>query len=285
MSVFMPCLNPATLTGLPLPGFLHLAADAGFTAVELPIQQVLTIGPRHVRALLSELGLYAATASGILPAGPVLPAPLLIDGDAYEHAVAGLDERLCAFQAIGCPTATIVLNPRTTMEPGRAAELVITRLRDLGNAAGQYGVRLAVEAVGVTSGLDPCLDGPHQVARALPDLAAVLAEADNPYLAVCLDSFHWAATGSAPDHLADVAGLIAHVQIADIPHQTAPEELTDAARMFPGDGGLDWGGFGEGLAGYTGAVSVELFNPELRRLPETQIAQRAFQAATRVFHR
>ena len=54
-------------------------------------------------------------------------------------------------------------------------------------------------------------------------------------------------------------------------------------RLFPGDGTLDWAGLGSALraAGYQGSVSVELFNPQLRALPEADIARRALDAALR----
>ncbi|GHB57717.1 hypothetical protein GCM10010377_55960 [Streptomyces viridiviolaceus] len=86
---FVPCLNPATLSGLPLREFLAVAAGAGFPTVEVSIQQAQAHGTGPLRDLLQELGLTVAAASGILPAGPVLPAPLLVDPDTYRACLHG----------------------------------------------------------------------------------------------------------------------------------------------------------------------------------------------------
>jgi sugar phosphate isomerase/epimerase len=278
-SPFTPCLNPATLTGLSLEEFLRLAAGAGFTAVEVPIQQVNAYGPERTRALLGALGLRAAAASGILPAGPVMPHPVLTSDTVYAGAREGLAGRLAAFQVIGCPVATIVLNPRAPGDPQAARATAAARVSDLAAACADHGVTLAVEAVSVTRGLPAELDGPATVAATLPQLRDLLQPAAN--VTACVDSFHWAAAGSDPRHLDGLT--IGHVQIADAPAGVLAGQQTDAMRLFPGDGTIDWAVLGSALraAGYHGAVSVELFNLQLRALPEADIARRALDAALR----
>ncbi len=282
-AAFTPCLNPATLSGVPLPRFLALAAASGFRTVELSIQQAQAHGLNRVRELLAIHGLRVAAASGILPAGPVLPAPLLTGPDDYAACLGGLGERLKAFAALGCPVATTVLNPRSAMPQAEALDTARRRIGELADAAAEHGVALAVEAVSVTSGLPPELDGPHPVADTLPQVADLLKQTgrDNAHLLV--DSFHWAAAGADPDHITGLGtGAVGHVQIADIPTTGAAREWTDALRLFPGDGALPWPGFAQALTtvGYTGTVSVELFNPLLRGLPVDEIARRSHQAAT-----
>lgn len=277
---FAPCLNPATLTGLGLVRFLRLAAGAGFTDVEVPIQQVLACGPDRARDILGALGLRAAAASGILPAGPVLPHPVLTSDAVFTAAREDLPARLAAFQAIGCPVATIALNPRAAGDPQTARATAAHRIGELAGACADHGVTLAVEAVSVTRGLPAELDGPAMVAATLPQLRDLLDQAGGG-AAVCVDSFHWAAAGADPRHLDGLR--IGHVQIADAPPGIPAAEWTDAMRLFPGDGRLDWPRLGDALraGGYSGAVSVELFNPHLRALPEADIARRALDAATR----
>ncbi|MEV4093023.1 sugar phosphate isomerase/epimerase family protein [Streptosporangium saharense] len=277
-----PCLNPATVTGLDLEDFLCLAAVTSFRTVELSIQQVVAYGPDKTAALLAELGLSVAAASGIVPAGPVLPAPLLITDDAYTATLTNLPERLAAFQTIGCQVATVLLNPRTGDDPRSAAATAVKRLRALAEVAADHGVRLAVEAVGVRAGLDACLEGSHEVAATLPRLAGLLERIGRDDVGVCVDSFHWAATGADPAHLTGLAPLrIEHVQIADVPADLSPDRWTDEMRLFPGEGALDWTAFTGALeaAEYGGSLSVELFNPELRLLPESEIATRAYATA------
>lgn len=278
-----PCLNPATLSGVDLPGFLALASAAGFEAVEVSIQQTQTLGAARVRDLLAEHGLTVAAASGILPAGPVLPAPLLVDTAAYDEHLQTLDERLKTFAELGCPVATTVLNPFSELDQGDALALARQRIVRLADAAAEYGVRLAVEVVSVVDGLPPELDGPHPVAATLPALAELLHESGTDNAAVLVDSFHWAVAGADPDHITALGtGTVGHVQIADIPHAGIPHDWADALRLFPGDGALDWPAFADALTrvSYTGAASVELFNPVLRALPEDEIAARSHRAAT-----
>lgn len=279
---FTPCLNPATLSGVPLPQFLALAAAAGFAAVELSIQQAQAHGLDRVSELLAVHGLHVAAASGILPAGPVLPAPLLTGPDAYQACLTGVRERLEAFTALGCPVATTVLNPRSALPQAEALEVALHRIGVLADAAAEHGVTLAVEAVSVSSGLPPELDGPNPVAGTLPQLADLLLEAGRGNTLVLVDSFHWAVAGADAGHITALgAGAVGHVQIADTPTTGHRPEWADAERLFPGDGALPWAAFQQALTevGYTGTVSVELFNPDLRALPVEEIAHRSYQAA------
>ncbi|MGI5508844.1 sugar phosphate isomerase/epimerase family protein [Streptomyces sp. CA-106131] len=281
---FVPCLNPATCSGIGLEQFLALAAGAGFPTVEVSIQQAQAHGTGRLRELLQELGVAVAAASGILPAGPVLPAPLLVDPDTYRACLKGLDERLDAMAALGCTVATTVLNPRSPLKTAEARAVARERIAHLATAAAAHGVRLAVEAVSIHTGLPPDLDGPHSVVDTLPHLAELLDEAGTDGAGVLVDSFHWAAAGADPAHLTDLGpDRITHVQIADIPGGRAVGELTDSQRLFPGDGALDWTSFADALAraGYAGPVSVELFNPRLRALPAGGIARLSHYAATR----
>ncbi|MEU0516316.1 sugar phosphate isomerase/epimerase family protein [Streptosporangium sp. NPDC006007] len=282
---FTPCLNPATLSGVALPQFLALAAAAGFSAVELSIQQALAHGLDRVGDLLAEHRLSVAAASGILPAGPVLPAPLLTGPDAYQACLAGLGERLAGFAALGCPVATTVLNPRSDLPQAQALEVALHRIGVLADAAAEHGVLLAVEAVSVQVGLPPDLDGPYPVASTLPQLTDLLAQAGRGNVVALVDSFHWAVAGAEPGHITGLgAGTVGHVQIADTP--AAGPAWSDAARRFPGDGALPWPVLAQALTDvdYIGAVSVELFNPDLRALPEQEIARRSHQAATGCWH-
>ncbi|WP_128380409.1 sugar phosphate isomerase/epimerase family protein [Streptomyces cavernae] len=282
---FVPCLNPATLSGIPLDQFLALAAGAGFPKVEVSIQQAQAFGIGRLRDLLKEMGVTVAAASGILPAGPVLPAPLLVAPDTYRACLDGLDSRLEAMAALGCTVATTVINPRSPLDTAEARTLARQRIAELAAAAEAHGVRLAVEAVSVRDGLPPDLDGPHPVVDSLPLLAELLQETKTSNAGVLVDSFHWAVAGADPSHITSLdTSAITHVQIADIP-QPGPGtagELTDAQREFPGDGALDWTAFADALtrSDYRGPVSVELFNPDLRALPAGEIARCSHHAAT-----
>ncbi|MBN1172024.1 MAG: sugar phosphate isomerase/epimerase [Micromonosporaceae bacterium] len=283
---FASCLNAATLSGLEIPEFLAIAASAGFGHVEMSIQQVQATGADRVRTMLDFFGLRVAAASGILPAGPVLPAPLLVDEPTYRTCLHGLDQRLATFAAIGCPIATIVLNPRTRLPRAVAEAIAIRRLTELAAAGADHGVRLAVETIGLHRDLDESFDGPTLVADTLPQTADLLRQVPGDPM-VLVDSFHWAASGADPDHITSLGTeAVGHVHLADTPSGCSPDALTDTMRLFPGDGNLPWPAFTAALAAvsYHGVGSVELFNPDLRALPDQEIARRTQQGASICWH-
>lgn len=275
------CLNPATVSGLDLPEVIALAARAGLGFVEVSIQQVLELGPARVRGLLNQYGVQVAAASGILPAGPMLPAPLMTNDTTAFHDI---EHRVAAMAAIGCPVATVLLNPATDMTYGLAQTLAVRRLQMLAHAAAEHGIHLAVEAVGAPCGHGPDLSGPYSFITTLPQLAKLLDAVAAPNAGVCVDSYHWAATGADPTHITYLGHPIAHVQIADTPHRVPVTRLADRMRLFPGDGALHWAVFATALArtDYTGTVSVELFNLRLRELPVEEIAAKAAAAVHHV---
>lgn len=286
-STLAACLNPATVSGLSFEQVARLAAASGITMIEASIQQVVAYGLSRAAGLLDELGIQVAAACGLLPDGPVLPHPLLIDPPLFMQAVDGLKARLEAFGAIGCRVATIVLNPRTDLDGPFAHDLAVERLGMLGAACAEHGLMLAVEPVGVKAGLPPSLDGRSPFITGMQGLVQLFDTVGGTAaaLGVCVDSFHWAAAGADPAQLTDlVPSRIAHVQVADTPATVPPECWTDEMRLFPGDGTLPWPKLLHALndAGYTGPLSVELFNPALRSLPDHVIAQRALSAVTEV---
>ncbi|MEV6983910.1 sugar phosphate isomerase/epimerase family protein [Sphaerisporangium sp. NPDC051017] len=283
---FPACLNPATLSGLPVAEFLDAARQAGFGLIEMSIQQARAFGLDRLREALQERRLSVAAASGILPADHILPAPLLIPEAFYQAALASVRERLEAMSVLCCPVATIVVNPRSSLPCRDAGDLAVRRLRELANACEEFGLRLAVEAVGVRRGLDASLGGQFSVCTTPMELDELIQRADHPALGVLVDSYHWAATGGMPEQLTDPQAPIVHVQIADTPRTPGNRTgWTDEMRHYPGTGSLDWPLFRTALAaaGYLGPVSVELFNPQLRAAPVADIAARSLAGARACF--
>ena len=213
----------------------------------MSIQQVQATGPDRVRAMLEFFGLSVAAASGILPAGPVLPAPLLVDEPTYRDCLRDLNQRLATFAVIGCPIATIVLNPRSTLPRVEAEATAIRRLTELTAAGAEHGVRLAVETIGVHRGLDASLDGPNPVADTLPQTAT------------CCDRcpgtpWRWStpSTGppAAPTPTTSPASVPAPSAMSTSPTPpgcVTPPLLADAMRLFPGEGSLPWPVFADAL--------------------------------------
>jgi sugar phosphate isomerase/epimerase len=284
------CINPACFRwGTSLKDFVFAAHKAGFRHVEVSIQQVLELGRRLggmgvLAARLSSMGMRVEQFSGLLPAGPVLPAPLLIDEGPWKAALGTLTERLDAAAALGCTRAAITCNPRTSQAAEAARELALHRLSLLATRSSAYDIRLAVEFIGVRSGLDPSLDGPHLFIADLAEMVHLLADLGAPNVGLLLDTCHLYASQMPLDQIPLMAqGRVTFLQVSDVPMGVLPDAMTDADRCPPGDGMLDLPALLHAIseAGYRGPASIELFSPEVWALDPEMAAERLYAAAVK----
>lgn len=277
-------VNPACFRwGTSLADFVAASGAAGFTAVEVSIQQA--------SALAADLGGLDALArwkraadmtvtqfSGIIPAGPVLPAPLLASEEDFTASLPSLDHRLAVAEALDCRRGAIVINPHTHLSYAAATDLVLTRLELLSARATQHDIRLAVEFIGVQRELDDSLNGPLPFVRDLADLVTLLDQTNARNVGLLIDLCHLYASGSTLNEVAALRNRVEFVQVCDVPHDTSPDAMTDSARCLPGQGALDYGEVAAALdmAGYDGPLSIELFSPDLWRLDPTRAASRLY---------
>ena len=93
--------------------------------------------------------------------------------------------------------------------------------------------------------------------------------ADHPALGLCLDSFHILSRGSDPAGIEAIpAEKLFFLQLADAPHMNMDVlQWSRHYRLFPGQGAFDLPAFlGHVLtAGYTGPLSLEVFNDVFRQ--------------------
>nr|WP_276610863.1 sugar phosphate isomerase/epimerase and 4-hydroxyphenylpyruvate domain-containing protein [Kineococcus siccus] len=234
-----------------MPEKLAAAAAAGFDAVEVFEPDLLgcALSPAAVRERAADLGL-----------GVSLFQPFR-DPDHVEAAeVARVRHRLHRKCEVARALGTDLVLVCSSVHDGAVRDdaRLAAQLHDLGEVAAGHGVRLAYEALAWGSHVD---DYRHslRVARA----------AEHPAVGVCLDSFHVLSRGD------DTAGL------ADVrPHELFFLQLADAPRMsmdvlpwsrhhrcFPGQGAFDLVGFVADVlaAGYTGPLSLEVFNDVFRQ--------------------
>jgi 4-hydroxyphenylpyruvate dioxygenase len=135
--------------------------------------------------------------------------------------------------------------------------LAAAQLNALAERAASRGIRLAYEALAW---------GAH--VRTYGDAYRLVKAVDHTHLGVALDSFHTLALGDDPAGIARIEdGKIFFVQLADAP-KLQMDVLTWSRhfRCFPGQGDFDLAGFTlKALeAGYTGPLSLEIFNDEFR---------------------
>ena len=137
-------------------------------------------------------------------------------------------------------------------------QLAASQLRQLGDVAERYGVRVAYEALAWGRFVDS-----YEAA------ARIVRLADHPRIGLCLDSFHILSKGHHPEAIETIpAEKIFFVQMADAPLLSMDVlSWSRHHRLFPGEGGFDLGTFMAHLVrtGYDGPVSLEIFNDTFRQ--------------------
>jgi 4-hydroxyphenylpyruvate dioxygenase len=185
--------------------------------------------------------------------------------------------------------------------------------RNLRRAQAKFDVmaRLGVDTVLVCSSVAPdAVDDPDRLAGQLAAAAALAADrglriayealawgthvatwerswdavrrADSPALGLCLDSFHVLSRGGDPAGFRAVPGeKLFFLQLADAPRLRMDVlQWSRHHRLFPGQGAFDLPGFLACVlaAGYTGPLSLEVFNDVYRQADPTRTAVDAMRS-------
>lgn len=155
---------------------------------------------------------------------------------------------------------------------GELFERVAGSLAQAARLAGDAGVRLAFE-----------FQARAAFANNLLTAAALVDECGSPHLGLCVDAFHYYVGPSQPEDLAALtAENLFHVQLCDLAGR--PRELaSDAERILPGEGDINLAPILDTCRriGYQGCVSIELFNPQIWRVPARQFGEVAMTALRR----
>ncbi|MBC9176199.1 bifunctional sugar phosphate isomerase/epimerase/4-hydroxyphenylpyruvate dioxygenase family protein [Pseudoroseomonas ludipueritiae] len=243
-----------------LPDKLEAAANAGFAGVEVFEQDLLTFSgrPQDVRALAENLGL-AITIFQPFREFEAMPEPQRLRN--LDRA----ERKFDVMQALGTDLVLVCsnINPATIDDPARAA----ADLREMAERAAKRGLRIGYEALSW---------GRH--VRFWRQAWDIVKKSDHPALGLILDSFHTLALGDTLEGLAgEVPGdRISFVQLADAPRLSMDVlSWSRHFRNFPGQGELPVAEFTREVlaAGYTGPLSLEVFNDEFRAAPARRIAQ------------
>ncbi|MDN7582260.1 bifunctional sugar phosphate isomerase/epimerase/4-hydroxyphenylpyruvate dioxygenase family protein [Burkholderia orbicola] len=138
--------------------------------------------------------------------------------------------------------------------------LLVDQLGVLAEAARQAGVVAAYEALAW-----------GRVVKRYGHAWKLVNAVNSPHLGLALDSFHTLSLDDSPDGIADIPGdRIAFVQIADAPKLVMDVlEWSRHYRSFPGQGDFDLARFTARVieSGYTGPLSLEIFNDGFRAAP------------------
>ena len=159
------------------------------------------------------------------------------------------------------------VSPDAVDDDGRIAE----QLHELAERAAARGVRVSYEALAW---------GRH--VNTYERSWEIVRRADHQALGLCVDSFHILSRGSDPAGIRDIPGeKLFFLQLADAPHMDMNVlQWSRHHRLFPGQGAFDLPAFlGHVLvAGYTGPLSLEVFNDVFRQADPRRAAVDALRS-------
>jgi 2-keto-myo-inositol isomerase len=224
---FVPCLNMSTIRGQKL-GFvkeLEIASKAGFRSVEIwidSLQEYIKNGgtPAQALKILGDLGVKVENAIGF--------APWIIDDDAARaKGVDQLKREMELLAQIGCMR---VATPSVGAQGPQAPRI------DLLKAAERYRTILEIsDQTKVIPQLE--LWGFSKNLNKLSEVMYVAIESGHPSARVLLDVYHLYKGGSSLDTLKLVGKPGVEIfHINDYPASLPKETITDADRVYPGDG-------------------------------------------------
>ncbi len=263
-AAFRYCLNTSTIKGqaLSLVDELTLTAEAGYDGIEPWVREMDT----YVEAggSLEDLGKRAADL-GLAVENLIGFFEWVVDDDARRAKA--LEEARRNFdiaRRVGCT--------RLAAPPMGATD--VTDL-DLNAAADRYRALLEI---GEEYGVTPVLEfwGHSKALQKLGEALHVAAQCGRRDACVLADVFHMYKGGSPYEGLRLVgADTIALFHVNDFPARPPRAEITDAARVYPGDGVAPLHVIFRDLAraGFHGPLSLELFNADYYAQPARTVAE------------
>ncbi|PVY28693.1 4-hydroxyphenylpyruvate dioxygenase [Paraburkholderia silvatlantica] len=231
---------------------------AGFDAVEIFENDLLYFegSPADVRRMAGDLGLDIVLYQPFRDFEGVAPERLV-------RYIERVKRKFDVMHELGTDRLLVCSNvsPDTICDDGLAAE----QLGALARAAGEAGVTICYEALAW---------GRH--VRTYGHAWRLVNTVDHANLTLALDSFHTLSLDDAPDGIAAIPGSrIGFVQIADAPRMRMDVlEWSRHYRCFPGQGDFALADFTAQVvkSGYTGPLSLEIFNDGFRGAPPAATA-------------
>jgi 3-dehydroshikimate dehydratase len=230
---------------------LTAAAAAGFDGIEIfePDLVASPWSPKELAARCADLGLSIDLYQPFRNLDST-------DPDRFARNLRRAEHKFDVMTELGTDTVLVC----SSVSPDAVDDLdrLAGQLATAASAAAERGLRIAYEALAWgrhVSTWDRSWDA--------------VRRADSPALGLCLDSFHVLSRGGDPAGFADVRGeKLFFLQLADAPHLDMDVlQWSRHHRLFPGQGAFDLPGFLESVlaAGYTGPLSLEVFNDVFRQ--------------------
>ena len=237
-------------------------AKAGIRAVEPVLTKVREFAqkesPAAARRLLDDLGLKAVSSSNQLG--------LAEPGDARARSLEDLKWKVELAQVIGCDRL-VAPSAGTGQYTEDDYSRGVDNLREAAEIAKPFGVTLMVEFARTS-----------RFIGSLPTALRVVREANHPNVRVMLDTYHFWAGISKFEDLDELRnGELHHLHFEDVPANPPREILGQPNRVFPGEGIAPLRRIADALKrkNYSGAASLEMFNPAIQAMDPYQLALRA----------
>lgn len=270
---FRYCLNTSTINGgeVPVREQLQIAATAGYDAVELWL--------RDVAKFVEQGGTVADLAKEMSDLGLGLDSAIAFgnwiaeDEQQRREGLAQCGRDMDIVRELG--GRRIAAPPvGGTQAPKIELDTIAARYRQLLELGAEREVEPQVELWGFSHNLST-----------LAEVLYVAAAADRPNACLLLDVYHLYKGGCDFTNVGFIPGTKMHcLHMNDYPADPPRAEINDSQRVYPGDGVAPISDILEALvaSGFSGTLSLELFNREYWKLPALEVAQTGLEKMKQV---
>lgn len=264
------CLNTSTISGqnLGIVKVVEIAAEARFQAIEPWLREldayVKTGGSLNdLGKRIADLGMTVESAIGF--------APWIVDDDSARAK--GLEQMKRDMDTVaqigGKRIAAPPVGANGTNDPQISLLNAAKRYRAICDLGDQMGVIPEVE-----------FWGPSKNLNRLSEAAMVAIDSGHPKACILPDVYHLYKGGSDLNGLRLLSSSAVHViHMNDYPASPPREAITDANRIFPGDGIAPLGEILRNMrdAGFRGSLSLELFNRDYWKRSPIKVAKEGIE--------
>lgn len=261
------CLNTSTISGqnLGIVAEVDLAAKVGFGAIEPWIRELEEYRNKggslpDLRKRIEDHGMKVPDAIGF--------APWIVDDDAQRQKAMEQAKRDMDL-AVQIGATHLAAPPAGAQDrPGPPLPVIAERYRALLELGEKMGITPILELWGFSKTLSK-----------LGEVAYVAIEAQHPQSSILLDIYHLYKGGSDFTSLRLLNGRVLPIlHTNDYPARPSREKITDAQRVYPGDGVAPLDEIFRTLRdiGFRGYLSVELFNRGYWKESPLKVARASF---------